>query len=110
MDVLSAALNSAVVSFPHKIFFIDTTSNLHPFFTHRLDAGPVRFVTIAPAFNYRMAVLRDGVRSATCVGRSHRAEVRILVDTNVPWGHQVAVMFSNRVYACAGGACISSEH
>ena len=36
------------------------TSNLHPFFTHGLDAGPVRFVTISHAFNYRMAVLRDG--------------------------------------------------
>ena len=26
-------------------------------------------------------------------GRSRRPEGRILVDTNVPWGHQVAVMF-----------------
>ena len=27
------------------------------------------------------------------VGRSRRAEGRILEDTDVPWGHQVAVMF-----------------
>ena len=40
-----------------------------------------------------MAVLRDGVRSATRVGRSRRAEGRILEDMDVPWGHQVAVMF-----------------
>ena len=56
MDVLSAALNSAVVSFPHKVLFVDTTSNLNPFFTHRLDAGPIRHATIAHAFNYRVAV------------------------------------------------------
>ena len=40
-----------------------------------------------------MAVLRNGVRSAACVGCSQRAEGRILEDTGVPWGHQVAVMF-----------------
>ena len=40
-----------------------------------------------------MAVLRDGVKSATHVGRSCRAEGRILEDTDVPWSHQVAVMF-----------------
>ena len=33
MNVSSAALNSAVVSFPHKVLFVDTTSNLNPFFT-----------------------------------------------------------------------------
>ena len=68
MDVLSAALSSAVVSFPHKLLLVDATSNLHSFFTHRLDAGPVRLVTIAHAFNYRLAVLRDDVRSAIRVG------------------------------------------
>ena len=57
MDVSSAALSSAVV-----IFLVDVTSNLHPFFTHKLDAGPIRLATIAHAINYRVAVLRDGVR------------------------------------------------
>ena len=36
MDVSSAALSSAVVSFPHKVPIVDATSNLHPFLTHRL--------------------------------------------------------------------------
>ena len=93
MDVSSAALSSAVVSFPQKVLLVDVTSNLHPFLTHRLDAGPIRLTTIAHAFNYRVAVLRDGVRSVTCVGRSRRAEGRLLEDTDIPWGHQVAVMF-----------------
>ena len=73
MDVSSAGLGSAVVSFPHMVLLVDTASNLHPFFTHRLDAGPIRLATIAHAFNYRVAVLRDGVRSTTHVGRSRRA-------------------------------------
>ena len=93
MDVLSAALGSAVVSFPQEVLLVDATSISHPFSTHRLDAGPNRLTTIAHAFNYRMAVLRDGVKSAARVGRSHIAEGRILEDPAVPWGHQVAVMF-----------------
>ena len=93
MDVSSAALSSAVVSFLQKVLFVDATSNLHPFFTQRLDSSPIRITTIAHAFNYRVAVLRDGVKSATRVGRSRRAEGRILEDMDVPWGHQVAVMF-----------------
>ena len=84
IDVSSAAQSITVV---------DATSNLHPYFTHRLDAGPIRLTMIAHAFNYRVAVLRDGVRSAVNVGRSRRAEGRILEDTGIPWGHQVAVMF-----------------
>ena len=47
----------------------------------------IHLTTIAHAFNYRVAVLRDSVRSATRVGRSRRAEGRILEDTDVPWGH-----------------------
>ena len=69
------------------------SSNLHPFIAHRLDAGPIRLATITHAFNYRVAVLIYGVRSATRVGRSCRVEGRILEERNVPWGHQVAVMF-----------------
>ena len=79
--------------FPQEVLLVDATSNVHPYITHRLDAGPICLTTIAHAFNYRVAVLRDGVRSAVRVGRSRRAERRILEDTGVPWGHQVAVMF-----------------
>ena len=46
------------------------TSALHQFSVHKSDAGPVRLMTIAHAFNYRMVVLWDGVKSAVCVGRS----------------------------------------
>ena len=72
---------------------IDEACALHPFFLHKLAAGPVRLMTIAHAFNYRMAVLRDGVKSAVRVGRSRKAEGRFLTDTDIPWGQQVAVMF-----------------
>ena len=60
---------------------------------HKLDAGPVRLVTIAHAFNYRMDVLRDGVRSAIRVGRSRKAEGRFLTNMDLSWGQQVDVMF-----------------
>ena len=55
--------------------------------------GPVRLMTIAHAFNYRVAVLRDGVRLAVRVGRSRKAETCFLKDVNIPWGQQVTVMF-----------------
>ena len=72
---------------------IDDTSALHPFYPHKSDAGPVRLMTIAHAFNYRMAILRDGVKSAVRVGRSRKAEGCFLANSDIPWGQQVAVMF-----------------
>ena len=56
---------------------IDDTSALHPFSVHKSDAGPVRLMTIVHAFNYRMAVLRDGVKSAVGVGRVGGLEGRV---------------------------------
>ena len=35
---------------------IDNSSALHPFSPHKSDAGPVRLMTIAHAFNYRIDV------------------------------------------------------
>ena len=93
VDVSSAALSSAVVPFSQTVLRVDVYCYLHPFFVHKLDAGPIRLATIAHAFNYRVAVLRDGVKSALRVGRSRKAEGLILTDTNISWGHQVAVMF-----------------
>ena len=58
-----------------------------------MDSGPVRLMTIAHAFNYRVAVLRDGVRSAVRIGRSKKAERCFLSYVNIPWGQQVTVMF-----------------
>ena len=59
---------------------------LHPFSLHKLDAGPVRLMTIAHAFNYRMAVLRDGMKSAVRAGHSRKAEGRFLTGSDIPWG------------------------
>ena len=66
---------------------------LHPFYLHKLDSGPVRLMTMAHAFNYRVAVLRDGVRSAIRIGRSRKAETCFLTEANISWGQQVTVMF-----------------
>ena len=100
MDVLSAPLDSAVVPFSHSVLRVDVSCDLHPFFAHKLDSGPVRLMTIAHAFNCRVAVLRDGVRLAIRVGRSRKAEGRFLTDTNISWGHQVAVMFRLLHWKC----------
>ena len=72
---------------------LDLSCVIHPFYAHNMDSGPVRLMTIAHAFNYRVAVLRDGVRSAVRVGRSRKAEKCFLADVNISWGQQVAVMF-----------------
>ena len=53
----------------------------------------MRLMTIAHAFNYRVAVLRDGVRTAVRVGRSRKAETCFLKEANISWGQQVTVMF-----------------
>ena len=58
-----------------------------------MDSGPVRLMTIAHAFNYRVAVLRDGVRSAVRVGRSQKAATCFLKDVNITWEQQVTAMF-----------------
>ena len=93
MDVSSSSVASAGIPFSASIPRIDGLCVLHPFTLHKLDAGPIRLMTIAHAFNYRMAVLRDGVRSAVRIGRSRKAEDRFLTDTDLSWGQQVAIMF-----------------
>ena len=91
--VSSDSVSSAGIPFAATTLRIDGACVLHPFSLHKLDAGPVRLMTIAHAFNYRVAVLRDGVKSAVRVGRSRKAEGRFLTDTDLSWGQQVAVMF-----------------
>ena len=63
---------------------IDNSSALHPFFPHKSDVGPVRQMTIAHAFNCRMAVLRDGVKSAVCVGKSRKPKGCFLANSDIP--------------------------
>ena len=82
-----------VTFLPQEVLLVDTSNRLHPFFLHRLDVGPLCHTSIAHAFNYRVAVLRDGVKSAAQVSCSRKEAGRILEDIGLPWGHQVAVMF-----------------
>ena len=93
MDVSLTSRTSAVVPFSSTVIRVDVSCGLYPFFEHKLDAGPIRLVTIAHAFNYRVAVLRDGVKSAIRVGRSRKAEGPLMTNTDLSWGQQVAVMF-----------------
>ena len=70
---LAQCVGSTLV--PHMLIRIADTHVLHPFFHHRLDIGALWLTSIAHAFNafnYRIAVLRDGVKLAACVGRSRR--------------------------------------
>ena len=60
---------------------------------NHFDAGPVRLVSIVHAFDYRVAVLRDGAKPALRTARSRKAERGFLVDVSLPWGQEVAVMF-----------------
>ena len=48
-------------------------------------------MTIAHAFNYRMAVFRNGEKSAVRVARARKSV--FLLNSNIQWGQQVAVMF-----------------
>ena len=78
-----------MVPFSQTVLRVDVSCDLHPFFVHKLDAGSIWLATLAHAFNYRVAVLRDGVKSALRVGRSRKVEGQILTDTDISWGHHV---------------------
>ena len=60
---------------------------------NRFDAGPVRLASIAHAFNYRVAVLRDGIKQATRTARSKKVKRSFLDDVSLTLGQQVEVMF-----------------
>ena len=93
IDVSPGTCVSVVTFLPQEVLLLGTTNCLHLFFVHRLDVGPIRLMSIAHVFNYRVAVLRDGVKSAARVGHSRRAAGWILEDIGLPCGHQVDVMF-----------------
>ena len=93
MGVSSSSVSSAGIPFSATMLRIDGSCVLHPFSLHKLDADPIWLMTIAHAFNYCVAVLRDGVKSAVRVGRSRKVEGQFLTDTDLSWGQQVAVMF-----------------
>ena len=50
-------------------------------------------MTIAHAFNYRLAVLRNGVKSAVRVARARKTERCFLLNSDIQWGQQVVAMF-----------------
>ena len=93
VDVSSATLISVHSRVEATSGELDSSCVIHPFHVHKMDSGPVRLMTIAHAFNYRVAVLQDGVRSALWVGRSRKAEKCFLANGNISWGQQVTVMF-----------------
>ena len=93
MDITSAPLISVPRPVESRAVRIDSSCVILPFYIHKMDSGPVRLMTIAHAFNYRVAVLRDGVRTAVRVGRSRKAETCFLKEANISWGQQVTVMF-----------------
>ena len=76
----SGSANQPAILFTPPVVRIDDTSVLHPYFPHKSDAGPVRLMIIAHAFNYRMAVLRNGMKSAVRVARARKAEVCFLLN------------------------------
>ena len=88
MDVTSASLIAVPIPVENRAVRIDISCVIHPFYIHKMDSGPVRLMTIAHAFNYRVAVLRDGVRSAVRVGQPRKAETCFLKDVNITWGQQ----------------------
>ena len=93
MDITSAPLISVPFPVESRAVPIDSSCVIHPFYIHKMDSGPVRLMTTAHAFNYRVAVLWDGVQSAVRVGRSRKAETCFLKEANISWGQQVTVMF-----------------
>ena len=91
---LSSVTRSWIVSFlPQDVQSIDSDHILHPFFCHRLDVGPFASLRLLMHSTTGLQCLRDGVKLAAQVGRSRKAARLILGDADIPWGHQVAVMF-----------------
>ena len=93
---------------------IDPGHGLHPFSVNRFDAGPVRLASIAHAFDYCIAVLRDGAKLATQTAHSRKAEHGFLNDVSLPWGQQVAVkfqiLFALVLDVPAAAECLTNVH
>ena len=89
----SGSASQPAILFAPPVVRIDDTSVLHPYFPQKSDAGPIRLMTIAHAFNYRMAVLRNGMKSAVRVDGTRKAEVCFLLNSDIQWGQHVAAMF-----------------
>ena len=84
IDVSLGTRGSVVTFLPQEMLLVGASNSFHPFFVHRLDVGPIHLTSIAHAFNYRVAVLLDGVQSAARVSRSRRVAGQILEDIGLP--------------------------
>ena len=83
---LSSLARSRVVAFlSQEARDIDDDHVLHLVFHHQLDVGPIRLTSNAHAFNYSIAVLRDGAQLAARVGRSRKAARQIMDDVDILW-------------------------
>ena len=58
MDITLAPLIAVPIPVESRAVRIDSSCVIHPFYIHKMDSGPVRRMTIAHAFNYRVTVLR----------------------------------------------------
>ena len=83
---LTDSADPPAIPFATSAIKIDDTSVLHPFSPQKSDAEPIRLMAIAHAFNYRMAVLRNGVKSAVRVARVRKAEGCFLLNSDIQWG------------------------
>ena len=90
---LTCSVGPPAIMFASPVIKIDDTSVLHPFSPKNQTRDPGRLMTIAHAFNYRMAVLRNIVKSAVRVARARKAEGCFLLNSDIQWGQQVAEMF-----------------
>ena len=81
VDVSSATLISAHSRVEGTSGELDSSCVIHPFHVHKMDSGPVRLMTIAHAFNYRVAVLRDGVRSDKKGGKMFFSKRKYIMGT-----------------------------
>ena len=106
LDITSAPLIAVPIPVESRAVRIDSSSVIHPFYIHKMDSGPVRLMTIAHAFHYRVAVLRDGVRSAIRVGWSRKAEIVFFERSEYFMGTTGDGDVPNNFYPDGGGASI----
>ena len=59
VDVTSAPLITVPFPVERQAVEIDSSCVIHPFYIHKMDSGPVRLMTIAHAFNYRVPTVRE---------------------------------------------------
>ena len=90
---MSAPLISVPLRVESQIVGIDSSCVIHPFYIHKMDSGPMRLMTIAHAFNYRIAVLREGGTVDRLSGTVQKSGNMFFKGRKYFMGQQVVVMF-----------------